>query len=205
MSWHDLTNTNAEEPEEDRALRGELREMLGLAPQVPSVPPDAAASADLAALARSLHGEAVRRKRARPGAHSGWPRKLGRTITASISMAAAALVVASIATAALVAWSSRLGRREEALAARTAELDARQSRLVEAKEAMKAAGAKEGKEGKERDAAQPMLQAAQSEDKPGDKKGKGDGKGEKGELIKPEEAPARLDSANERRLVKDSR
>jgi hypothetical protein len=178
--------------------------MLGLAPNIPPVA-GAEPDAGLAALARSLQNEAARRGRAqkKPGARIR-PKKWGRAavwINASISMAAAALVVVSIATATLVAWSSRLGRREEALAAKTAELDARQSRL---EEAMKAAGAKEGKEGKESDAARPMLQAAKPV-KPDDKKGRNDGKGEKGELVKPEETPARLDNVNERRLVKDSR
>jgi hypothetical protein len=189
MSWHDLTNT--EEPEEDRALRAEVREMMGVGAATPT--PQAADAAAMAALAQSLHREAVRRRRI-----SGAPgRRLGRR-AAFVALAAA--VPMAVTLTALGTWGAGQKRRADALAAKTMELESRQGRMEAALEAARGAGgpAARPQEG------QPALQA--SGQAPAQPKEKGDpAEGRRGELVKPEERPARLDNANEQYRVKDSR
>jgi hypothetical protein len=190
MSWHDLRNIA--EPEEDRALRAELRDMLGLPQAAGTAAPGA--PRDLTALAQSLHAEAIRRRRAGAPLPQAAPARRGflglspRGRAALMSAAAAVAVAASLAS--MGTWGARLKQREDALAAKTKDLDLRQSRM---EEAMRAAKESE---------AQPILQASgQTSAKPKGKKGED----RSGELVKPEERPTRLDNANEQYRVKDSR
>jgi hypothetical protein len=190
MSWHDLRNI--EESEEDRALRAELRDMLGAGARPPQAQAEAAPdAAAMAALAQSLHREAVRRRRT---SAPGGPRVLGSLghlgrRAAFIALAAAVPIAAALT--AMGAWGSRLRQREEALSAATVELASRQSRMDEA---VQAAREKE---------AQPPPEGAKGAEAP--TKGGNGGKGSNGELVRPEERPARLGGSDERHIVKDRR
>jgi len=171
MSWHDPMNV--EEPEEDRALRAELRGMLG-------VPADAGPQDLMVAPPLRLRGL--------PRAAAAWP--------------SAAALVAIAATAATAAWGIGQKHRADALAARAVELESRQTRLEEALGALAhpqpdaVQGPDKGADGgKGAGEAPPALRAS-------GKEGKDAGRGE---LVRPEEGPTRLDSSKERHLVKDRR
>jgi hypothetical protein len=191
MSWHDIMNragsADTDEPEEDRALRRELGEMLGVGPPGGSAGP--ADMAAMAALSQSLYREAVRRRASAAGlggsgapAGSVWGRPLFAALAAAVPLA--------VTLAALGTWGAGLKRREEALAAKTMELEARQSRLEEAMEAARG--------GQPVLPTPPVLQASGSPGSPRPAAGAA-------ELVKPEESPARLAKPGERHMVKDRR
>jgi len=184
MPWHDLINI--EESAEDRALRAELQELLGIAPHQPQCMDGDPDAATMTALAQSLHREAVRRGRISTSAAmtGAKPSFFKRPIF--VNLAAAALVVATLST--LGTWGLDQKRRADALAAKTKELELRQNRMDEAKDAARGTEA-------------PMLQAAEQ---PAQRPNKLEPRG-KGELIKPEESPAQLNNTNEQYRVKDRR
>jgi hypothetical protein len=182
MSWHDAAKI-AESPD-DSALRAELQNMLGLAPIQPC---HAESTPDSIALAKSLHREAIRRRRT-----AAAPKPFAKR--AFFIAAAAALPLAFTVTA-LGAWGVKQKRRADAMAAKAQELENRQNRLDAAREGVRNN--------------QPLLQASESHHAPA-AQDSGPSRapsvqGSKGELVKPEEAPRRLNNQPEQHRVRESR
>jgi hypothetical protein len=173
-----MNHQNLDEPEEDRALRAELRGMLG----IEAPPPVRADAEQSAALAQSLHREAQRRRRTSADGAKASVRPLrGRPMLVAL----AAVIPWAVTFAALGAWGIGQKHRADALAAKTAELESRQSRMEEAIEAAKAKEAKEA----------PTLRVSEHSPAPP----------RSGELVKPEERPTRRDNAGELHRVRDGR
>ncbi|MDR2560560.1 MAG: hypothetical protein LBC63_02155 [Holophagales bacterium] len=187
MLWRDATKID--EPAEDIALRGELQNLLGFAPTGLH---QAAPTQESIALAQSLYREAMRRCRTssvhRPFAKS------------PLFLLAAATIPLLFTAAMLGTWGVNQKRRADeanaALAAKTLELESRQNRLDISREGTK------NREGA------PILQASDSSSigaaEPATDKAKPNN-GNNGELVKPEEAPARLNSRPPQHRVNDPR
>jgi len=184
MSWHDTRNIN--ESEEDRALRFELRDLLGLDPGA-AEPPPAGDVADMASLAQALHREAIRRGRV--GTAEAAKTRPFFMRPALTRLAAAAVLVAAVGS--LGAWGIGQKRRADELAAKTIELEQRQNRMDKAKDAAMDA-----------DAGDPKLLQASDQATPEPDKQRNT---PKGELVKPAEKPTRLDNTNEQYRVMGNR
>ena len=186
MLWRDATKID--EPAEYIALRGELQNLLGLDPMGY---PRAAPSQESIALAQSLHREAMRRRR------TGSAPKLSARSPMLLLMAATIPLL--FAAASLGTWGAMQKRQADeakaALAAKTLELESKQNRLDISREGTK-----------NREVA-PILQASDSAssgagEPTADDRAKPNNNGE---LVKPEEAPARLDSRPPQHRVNDPR
>jgi len=182
MSWHDTRNIN--ESEEDRALRFELRDLLGLDPGA-AEPSSAGDAVDMASLAQALHREAIRRGRV--GTAEAAKTRPFFMRSAFTRLAAAAVLVAAVGS--LGAWGIGQKHRADALAAKTIELEQRQNRMDKAKDAAKDTGDAE------------LLQASDQPTPEPDKHRNTP----KGELVKPAEKPTRLDNTNEQYRVRGNR
>jgi len=185
MLWRDATIID--EPAEDIALRGELQNLLGFAP---IGHPHAAPSKESIALAQSLHREAMRCCRT-----SSAPRLLTKS---PLFLWMAATIPLLFTAATLGTWGAMQKRRADeanvALAAKTLELESKQNRLDISREGTR-----------NREVA-PILQASDSASvgtgEPAADRAKPNNNGE---LIKPEEAPARLNSRPPQHRVNDPR
>jgi len=179
MPWRDAAIVN--EPAEDIALREELQNLLGLPP---ARRPDAAPGPESIALAQSLYREAMRRRRtsAAPVFLAGRPLFL---------LAAAALPLLLVASA-LGTWGVRQKRRADdasaALAAKTLEMESKQNRLDISREG---ARNREGAPTLQASDQAPHGEAGARQDK---------AKTDNGELVKPEETPARLNRPPQHRV-----
>jgi len=190
MLWRD--DTKIDEPAEDIALRIELQNLLEFAP---TGRPHAAPTQESTALAKSLHREAMRRRRT-----SSAPRPFAKS---PVFLLAAATVPLLFTAATLGTWGVNQKRRADeanaALAAKTLELESRQNRLDISREGTR------NREGA------PILQASDSSstssaEPAADRAKPNNGSnGNNGELVKPEEAPARLNSRPPQHRVNDPR
>ena len=190
MSWHDATRpARLSEPEEDRALRAELQGMLGLGQAPASFGPPSAPCQDADALVRSLRQEAIRRRRTGGGQGAPAPKSLRLPL-----LLAAASVPVLLSITAVGSWGVKQKRRADALEARTLELESIQNRVEAARE------------GQRKRESLPILQAAEANQgkTPEAKSGSAPSRGT-GELVKPEEPPARLDVRPDQHRVNDRR
>jgi len=121
MQWRDLTKIN--ESEEDLALRTELQGMLGITPLQHT---DSNPTPDTVALAKSLHCEAMRRRRT-----AGSVAPLNKR---PFFILVAAAIPVFFCLAALGTWGVKQKRRADILAAKTLELETRQNRIDAARE-----------------------------------------------------------------------
>jgi len=181
MQWRDIIKID--ESEEDIALRTELQNMLGIMPvqQSHSEP-----APDVIALAKSLHGEAMRRRRTATTVVPLNKRPLFVLIAAAIPV--------FFCVAALGTWGIKQKRRADILAAKTIELETRQNRID---------AAREGARTRE---IQPSSGSLDSEIKPV----QADAAPTKapnnnGELIKPEERPSSLSNHSQQYRVNNHR
>jgi hypothetical protein len=180
MSWHDVARID--EPAEESALRGEIQNMLGLAP---APRPNAESSPEAVALAQSLYREAMRRRRT-----SAVVKPLSKRPFFIIAAAAALPVL--FAVGALGTWGVKQKRRADALAAKTLELESKQNRID---------AAREGLRNRE---PQPLLQASEPNANVSPDSKPGRTTNTNGELVKPEEQPSRLNSRPEQYRVNDA-
>ena len=184
MLWRDATKID--EPADDIALRSELQNLLGLAP---IGCPHAAPSQESIALAQSLHREAMRRRRT-----SSAPKLLARN---PLFLLMAATIPLLFTAATLGTWGAKQKRRADeanaALATKMLELESRQNRLDISREGTK------NREGAL------ILQASDSASIGAVEPAADKIKPNNGELVKPEEAPARLNSHPPQHRVNDPR
>jgi hypothetical protein len=185
MSW--LEATKIDESAEDIALRDELQNILGLA-QIERV--QASPTQESTALAQSLYREAMRRRR---GGASAKPFS-----KEPLFMLAAATMPLLLTAAALGAWGIKQKHRADAanaaLAAMTLEMESRQNRLDTSREGTRNRENSTLLHASEAGAAEVAAPVA---DRPENSN--------KGELVKPEERPARLNSRPAQQRVNDPR
>lgn len=119
MSWHDPARS--EETADDRALREEMRQLLG----APAPRPETAPTPELTALAEDLRRESLRRKHT-PNVVPFRRKPLFALLAAALPMA---LVVGGLGF-----WGMQQKRKVEALAAVVAEKEAERQRLQKERE-----------------------------------------------------------------------
>ena len=178
MSWHDVMKID--ESAEDHALRAELQDILGMAPvQHPIIE----ATPDAIALAKSLHREAMRRRRT-----ANIAKPISRR---PFFILAAAAIPVVFTVAALGTCGVKQKRRADALAAKTQELESRQNRID---------NAREGTRSREE---QSLLAASETKPDVSPDAKPNRTPNNNGELVKPEENPRRLNSRPDQYRVND--
>ena len=178
MSWYDVMKID--ESTEDRALRAELQDILGMAPVQH---PTNETTPDAIALVKALHREAMRRRRT-----ANVVRPISRR--PFLILAAAAIPVFFTVTA-LGTWGVKQKRRADALAAKAQELESRQNRIDAARE-----GARSRED-------QPLLTASEIKPDVSSDAKPNRTPNNNGELVKPEESPRRLNSRPDQYRVND--
>jgi len=180
MQWHDLIKIN--ESEEDLALRNELQNMLGIIPLQHS---NSDPTPETTALAKSLHSEAMRRRRTAAPVMPMYRRPIFILIAAAIPLL--------FCVTALGTWGVKQKRRADVLAAKTIELETRQNRIDAAREAAR------NRE------SHPSARSSDSELKPLQVNASPNQNPNNGELIKPEERPSNLNNHSQQYRVNNRR